>query len=76
MAYGIGIIEIKVERVFNLGNYESQRVCVTVGVDTAHATPDQAYAEAQAFIHSHNELADRARRRGVEDRHDALDTDL
>ena len=62
------ITEIKVERVFNLGNYESQRVSVTVAVDYADTTPDQAYAEAQAFIHSHNELAEQqaARRAAAE----------
>lgn len=46
---------IKVERVFNLGNFQSERVGVEIEL-TPEESPESAYWDACHFIEMHNLL--------------------
>jgi hypothetical protein len=46
---------IKVERVFNLGNFQSERVGVEIEL-TPEESPESAYWDACHFIERHNLL--------------------
>jgi hypothetical protein len=47
--------EIAIERVKNLGNYESERIYVQVVVDPGES-PAKAVLEARKFIHEQQKL--------------------
>ncbi|KAB8140737.1 hypothetical protein F8S13_22280 [Chloroflexia bacterium SDU3-3] len=67
------ITSVSYGKTFNLGNYENEKLHATVALD-AGMTPEQALAEARAFVEGQHADADhlRALQERVDEAHHAL----
>jgi glutamate formiminotransferase len=57
------VTQITYERLFNLGNYENEKLSVTIYLyDTSKGRPDQAFNEARALVEAQHAAFEQARK--------------